>query len=151
MSEEFTLKEGPARYQIDEIIGLSGAYSVNDTYWDYDAMRVGNRLSIWLPREGFHSKEEPRRVPDSGYDDPNIEKIARSVGIPSESWDFGFDDVDAHINLKIAELEWEEYPGHEEFAHDLYKLRNRLEKVDEYLQHVEKEGNRIANELSRGL
>jgi hypothetical protein len=154
MSNEFSILEGKARRQIDEIMNLNDGrmnVPVGDTYWDYEVNFTSeNSFSIALLNGGRKAtKEDPRRSLDQAYDYQNIEKIAKSVGVPGECWDFDFDQVDGNVYLVIGEFEYEEYPGNEPFSHDINKVRERVEKIDEYLKQTENAGNRIANELSR--
>jgi hypothetical protein len=50
---------------------------------------------------------------------PNTEKIVKSSGIPGLMSDYTFADNEAGFLMRV---EWPEHPGHEEFAHDLYKI-----------------------------
>lgn len=153
MSDNFTIRQGPARYQIEEILELNNwghsTYGLNNTYRDYRAYlnEDPNKISINFSMYRHDEDEFERNHLCPKFDLANMEKIVHSVDFSGDIVD-DFPSVDGESGMLLG-VEWEEYPGHEEFAHDLYKLRDRLDKVDRYLEEVEEAGNRIANELSR--
>lgn len=146
MTEEFSLKEGPARYQLDEVL------TNEDTYRGYFDQRWKNSIIIGFNMYGdrYEDQEEhgrPHLCPK--FDIENMRKIVNSAEIPGlTTEEYPSADAEAGFLMKV---EWNEYPGHEEFAYDLEEIVETIHAVDEYLQGVEEEGNRIANELSRGL
>lgn len=146
VDEDFNLRTGPARYQIEQVLGFKGTDGVvSDTYRNYRAYIGDDNLEIHINRWGDEDHE--RSVLDLDYDIPNITKIAKSVGIPSDNT--GTPQTKGRENVTISRLEYDEYPGHQEFEHDLNQLRERLELIDEYLEGVEEYGDELTNKLSR--
>lgn len=150
MSDEFTISEGPARYQLEEVFGINhlslDRMDLEGLYRDYKIHGDRDSISIGFDMYGDREKHErPHLCPK--FDISNMEKIVKSSGIigldtehhPSSSGEAAF----------LMEVDWDEYPGHEEFAYDLEKIEETVRDVDEYLQETEKAGNRIADELAR--